>query len=328
MKVNITKKEVITIATIGAIIVLVLPWIFVQPSFFPSFMGKGEIGDTIGGITAPFLSFFGSVLVYLALKSQIDANEEFKKQFKRQNYDQLFFRLMDKLNEKVLNFHITDGAFERKGYESLSFIVNGLKSRVKEGIPSVLKESLMECPEEVSLQTYKSVLEILQPYNSITDSQAEELKNRFVKAMNKYDRKMLINQYVVGSFRSEKVKDEAMEVLYSRPSNMRRKVYDDVFERLYNRCGAFMDAYIRNLVYLIELIDQEEENEFYTDYLKGNLSDHEKALLYYYLFGKQADQRVRQFFQKSDILKDFDFSRYTNVPNETLFRKELHMLFS
>lgn len=35
----------------------------------------GPIGDTIGGLTAPFMSLGGSVLVFLALKEQIKANE-------------------------------------------------------------------------------------------------------------------------------------------------------------------------------------------------------------------------------------------------------------
>ena len=44
-----------------------------------SFTDTGQIGDTIGGTTAPFLGFFGSILVYLSLKAQIDANEQVRK---------------------------------------------------------------------------------------------------------------------------------------------------------------------------------------------------------------------------------------------------------
>ena len=38
-------------------------------------LGKyGTVGDTIGGITAPISGLIGSILIYLALKAQLDAN--------------------------------------------------------------------------------------------------------------------------------------------------------------------------------------------------------------------------------------------------------------
>lgn len=45
----------------------------------------GVIGDTIGGITSPFINFLGAILVYLALKAQIEANNEIRNQFNAQN---------------------------------------------------------------------------------------------------------------------------------------------------------------------------------------------------------------------------------------------------
>jgi hypothetical protein len=36
--------------------------------------GYGEIGDVLGGISSPFLQILGSVLLFLVLKAQIDAN--------------------------------------------------------------------------------------------------------------------------------------------------------------------------------------------------------------------------------------------------------------
>lgn len=44
----------------------------------------GFIGDTIGGLTAPFLSLTGSILVFAALKAQIDANKAVQEQFRAQ----------------------------------------------------------------------------------------------------------------------------------------------------------------------------------------------------------------------------------------------------
>ena len=73
-------------------------------NFFPeifSFEDTGEIGDTIGGITAPFLSFFGAILIYLALKAQIEANNAITKQFEKQKIDESHNFDFNKYKERI-----------------------------------------------------------------------------------------------------------------------------------------------------------------------------------------------------------------------------------
>lgn len=102
---ELSKKEIKWILVSGGILIL-LPILFTWSDIsFISFKDTGDIGDTIGGITAPFLSFFGSILVYMALKAQINANtiinDQFFLQQKKenvQNFENSFFNLM--------NFHL------------------------------------------------------------------------------------------------------------------------------------------------------------------------------------------------------------------------------
>ena len=58
----------------GLILILVGPWLFTYPANIVDFSKTGSIGDTIGGITAPIVNFLGAILVYLALKAQVEAN--------------------------------------------------------------------------------------------------------------------------------------------------------------------------------------------------------------------------------------------------------------
>jgi len=88
MKIDLTKKEKIVLVVIG-ISIMTLPFIFTRSFNLVDFTNTGSIGDTIGGITAPFMSFFGSILVYLALKSQIEANKAIEKQFEKQKKDEM-----------------------------------------------------------------------------------------------------------------------------------------------------------------------------------------------------------------------------------------------
>ncbi len=87
MKIKLSKLEWILFILFGTLI-LFIPIILTSESRIISFTNTGEIGDTIGGTTAPFLGFFGSILVYLALKAQIEANEQVRKQFGKQEIEQ------------------------------------------------------------------------------------------------------------------------------------------------------------------------------------------------------------------------------------------------
>lgn len=84
---NILKKksnnrsEIIFLVLIILAIILIVPYIFTLPMFrvytIPN-DGTGQIGDTIGGLTAPFINGIGAILVYLAFKEQINATRQTK----------------------------------------------------------------------------------------------------------------------------------------------------------------------------------------------------------------------------------------------------------
>ena len=98
--IKLSKKEWIVFLIIG-VIILAIPYFLTMESGFISFADTGEIGDTIGGITAPFIGFFGSILVYFALKAQIDANEQVRLQFAKQEKDGLISNRVDFLKTKI-----------------------------------------------------------------------------------------------------------------------------------------------------------------------------------------------------------------------------------
>lgn len=58
----------------GIILVATSPYIFTRHLGIVNFENTGQIGDTIGGITAHIVNLIGAILVYFALKAQIDAN--------------------------------------------------------------------------------------------------------------------------------------------------------------------------------------------------------------------------------------------------------------
>jgi len=60
--------------------IIIGPIIFTQDWSSIDFSNTGEIGDTIGGITAPIIGFVSAVLVYLAFDAQVKANNRIQDQ--------------------------------------------------------------------------------------------------------------------------------------------------------------------------------------------------------------------------------------------------------
>lgn len=82
------------------LIILILPPLLSLPAFckYFDFSITGNIGDTIGGITAPFINGLAAILVFIAFRAQINANEIFKNQEKSRNIiEQILLIQEDKL---------------------------------------------------------------------------------------------------------------------------------------------------------------------------------------------------------------------------------------
>ncbi len=78
------NSDIIWFTFIGLLLILILPPLFKLPVFcswsFLDYSSTGQIGDTIGGITSPFINLLSAVLVYIAFKEQRNANKLVEKQ--------------------------------------------------------------------------------------------------------------------------------------------------------------------------------------------------------------------------------------------------------
>ena|SRR5579859_7790244 len=84
-----------------AIIILFLPILLTRAATMAifDFSHSGEIGDTIGGITAPFVGLVSAYLVYRAFIVQVDAN----KIQSRNNEFSIALKLIDDLEKRMNN---------------------------------------------------------------------------------------------------------------------------------------------------------------------------------------------------------------------------------
>ena len=88
-------------------IIAIVPPLLVLPALakFWNFSESASIGETIGGITSPFISGLAAVLVFLAFKAQIQANQIITNQEKARNILTQIILIQDdklKIDETIL----------------------------------------------------------------------------------------------------------------------------------------------------------------------------------------------------------------------------------
>lgn len=94
---NFNKINTIQLILILGLIILFIPPLLIKPSFIDFFnLGdKNEIGDTLGGITSPFINAIAAILVFIAFKEQVKANNLIKEQQYFQHIQEQIYRLED-----------------------------------------------------------------------------------------------------------------------------------------------------------------------------------------------------------------------------------------
>jgi hypothetical protein len=105
------RQNIIILVT-GITLIFLSLFLFTRPAIFESwnFSDTGQIGDTIGGITAPIINLIGAFLVYNSFKAQIAANkiqvaaleeEKLKNQISRvfENHLSLFDEIKNRLKD-------------------------------------------------------------------------------------------------------------------------------------------------------------------------------------------------------------------------------------
>lgn len=102
-------------------VILLLPILFTRPNLFAidlfDFSNTGAIGDTIGGITAPFINGLAAILVYIAFMEQVKVNKNSEE-------------------TRRIDLMLTELKQIKSDFESINKLQEDLKYRMADGIAS------------------------------------------------------------------------------------------------------------------------------------------------------------------------------------------------
>lgn len=124
---NFLQKHIGCIVTLIVALAFIAPRLLTLPGFdWLDLTQTGEIGDTIGGTTAPFWGFLSTILLYLTLKEQQNFN---KTQQMASDYD-ILMKLRDNISELSNNLTVAichPTGSQRTQYQG-SFHIEDLKN--------------------------------------------------------------------------------------------------------------------------------------------------------------------------------------------------------
>jgi hypothetical protein len=173
------------IFVVGLLCVCIPPLLFTGNLFFtcgPDYTkeGIGQIGDVIGGTTAPFIGLLGAILIYISFQQQVKANQqqvEANKCLEKGTKTANFFKEYDTIVDLI--------DFTKKQYEIL------LEEKKEDALDTLLHE---DNPDILKLEKYRCVLELVsQCCDSIAKfEEPEEMK---IKFSYKNQLRVLFNPY-------------------------------------------------------------------------------------------------------------------------------------
>lgn len=97
------------------------PFIFSAESNYGYFGKPSEVGDTIGGITAPFIGIIGAVVTFLAFWVQYKANQEQKRDLMVERFENKFYNIIDIHRQNVNETRIGKSLHGRKAFVKMYY---------------------------------------------------------------------------------------------------------------------------------------------------------------------------------------------------------------
>nr|WP_315423160.1 putative phage abortive infection protein [uncultured Pedobacter sp.] len=309
------------------------------------FQNTGAIGDTVGGLMNPFIALSSVCVTFLAFYMQYKANkiqvDNFSTEQKKNNellQEQLFFRLIENLNQRIVNFSYSEttgtNIKEYSSYAALNHVTKAFKASIDSRSNSFGRGLLADIPERIP---NVNIMKILALNNLSIFAQPKEVED-FKTALIKKDKNERW-EYLKNFIGSTDTKDEkTLEALKSITRVMfyklalfeKEELYFQAYDDVYNTYGGFIDGYIKNLHYLLRFIEKNDSNDFFSDYIVSNITTQEFVIIFYYCASRKSGPDFKRLVRKYDLLNDLIPARnnFIDSPSEEELLREIDSILN
>ena len=220
----------------GILLIVTLFMVYGTGSFTDE---TGWMGDTIGGVTAPFVNGLAAILVYLALKAQIDANRLIQEQFNKEREEK-----REDLNDKLELLKLDLDSIKKNLIRSTDNLLEYSKSEISNPYRlNLLKQTVSKTYERVGKLHRTDLYKAFKLNHSSKDDWIERyhkthdiidfLSESFPDIYRKY------NGHVENQFKNKiRIRELINDLMNTAALNL--KTYKDRYKILdYNKLPAF-----------------------------------------------------------------------------------------
>lgn len=330
------KKEIIGIPIYHLLILFVVGNVFmlfpiVLTKFSTIFSLDDEksafIGDAIGGITAPLFGLLSSILVYAAFKSQNKANSLIQEQFIQQNEDQLFFRLIDSLNNRITTFTIKTGVEDQiSGIQTLDILNRQIQDGYEFLLVKTAKQYFIYNPEQVSTlyfdELYKANIGVYEYNGNMESFKTDFISRPLIEDSRNASRSNFIDNYDEDKKFKFYLKKLGKEKFCNIDIEIRQQNYRNAFLKVYHNYQGFYDSYFNSLKYLIKYIQESGRREFYISFLVENLTPLEKVFIFYCCTTNKFSSEMKNLIYEYKLIQDLINNEHLIVKSENHYIDE------
>jgi len=269
------------------ILILYFPYWIRDELFFYEFNDMGQIGDTIGGLTSPFIGIAGAVLTFLAFWVQFKANEQQKNDLKDQKKRDNLERFEDRFFE-MINIHREN--INQSNYSKYDPESDKISTSENRKVFKTIFQEFKECLYDV-----RRFSNSINPEDYLHPVYLNKVKNR-IKEINP-----LINIIEFITI------DIAYSILFYGVSEEGEIILRSIFQNKYN------NNYYFKLIKYIQLKPKRENKKLYEKWEEIHKLNHEERSIILneiYNYNKGTNP-IREISEKSmSFMPQTNYSKY------------------
>lgn len=301
----------------------------------------GQYGDLIGGFVGTLVAAVSVVLLYETLneqrnqflkqqqnaeaalneqrsqfqKQRMAENRTFREQqlqFQKQSDDQVFYRILDTQQNRIINTTIQNppAPVNYSGYAIFSLLSTLIRNNIKTKLALLVRRLICENPLLVDDDLLLDKLFVAREPGYVS-SQYQHKRDEFRQLIRMVrDQRWEFLKVYLGPIGNESpTVQKALEeiggnLFYKVDFEYRKVIYRNVFESLLRTHGFFLDRYLQELEFLCQFIESSSNRGSHLSYFGSQLTKYEYVIIFYYLLSKHASENFLDFFDRNIGLQD------------------------
>lgn len=280
------------------VVILTLPYLLTREYGWFDFTETGQIGDTIGGITAPFIAVCSAYITFLAFWVQYTYNKRQKTDLFQERFENNLFAYLDMLIRQEDNCRIEGIGSSKQAFHYMFYEYKALYYIIREG------DYLHDIQDAEKRKNEEYMLAFSIFLNGVSESSTYRLNNEVVDTVKPHV--LQLNQELL-QIQREIMNDEAVFPKYIKDYHGKKlRMFDGHRLRLisYFRMSCMVMQYILKL-------ENEEDRKFYLNVFLSHFSEHQLGLLYLMVQSDEfesfafIDEKVKAFLSSEHFKKTY-----------------------